>query len=459
MKKTCTPNPNTGAQAPACPIVNYLNMTFWAFSYLDNRVSMGIVAYDANGNVLKQWEKPGARYVYAITVDPVAHTVTFRGQSDAAVTMSWNEMASAAPASSASTSGQTTQAMPGTVSPVDVARALAPNVHLHSQDIHRPSSVPWYLARTTLMSGTASLGTLDSLQRITVPSGLTPVLVNPTGDSLAAYSGNTQFGSSHERGDIGLWPDAAPPGGSPQFNTLNTSRFSDYAQDTLKGESLVNGECTSEAYYRITKTGSPGGYQITYYFFYPYNGGMGPTSNWDSVPLGLHSGFYAHVGDWERVTANITITNNLVTLQYVTFEAHGDTSNETAGNLSFSNLTLGQIGPIDVYSAWHSHASYRKTGSFGLASMSWGPLSAGYDYTENGPLWRTANHLVQIRNDSPRWVQFNGYFGSDVTIYFTGLKALKNGPEGPAFHDQWLDGTQYYPFSPGPGPDPNQHNQ
>ena len=348
MKKTCTPNPNTGAEAPTCPVLNYLGLTFWAFSYNDNRVSMGIVAYDSSGKVLKQWEKPGARYVYTITVDATARTVTFRGQSDAAVSMSWDELASAVPAKGSGSA--TVQAMPGTVSPADVARKLAPNVHLHSQDIHRPSSIAWYLARTTLMSGTSTLGTLDGISRITTPSGLTPVLVSPTPDALAAYSSSTRFGSQYERGDIGLWPNVAAAGGSASWSVLDTSRFSDYAQETLRGEPIVNNACNSEVYFRITKPGD-GRYQITYYFFYPYNGGMGPTTNWDSVPLGLHSGFYAHVGDWERVTANITINQNHVSLQSVVFEYHGSPATETEGNLSFSNRTLDQITPIEVYSA------------------------------------------------------------------------------------------------------------
>ena len=37
-------------------------------------------------------EATGARYLYAIEVDDTAKTVTFRGQSDRAVTLTWEEL-------------------------------------------------------------------------------------------------------------------------------------------------------------------------------------------------------------------------------------------------------------------------------------------------------------------------------------------------------------------------------
>ncbi|MFO0623955.1 MAG: hypothetical protein U0745_21390 [Polyangia bacterium] len=92
MKVTCTPGPGTGAAAPSCPILKMNGLTYWAFSYSDNRVAMGIVAYDAAGKVVAQWEKPGARYVYAIKVDAAAKTVTFMGQADQKITMTFDAL-------------------------------------------------------------------------------------------------------------------------------------------------------------------------------------------------------------------------------------------------------------------------------------------------------------------------------------------------------------------------------
>lgn len=92
MKVTCLQGPNTLVSSATCPVVRWLGYTYWAFSYLDNRVSMGIAAYDPAGNLVAQWEKPGARYVYGIAVTPATQTVTFAGQVDARITMTWAEL-------------------------------------------------------------------------------------------------------------------------------------------------------------------------------------------------------------------------------------------------------------------------------------------------------------------------------------------------------------------------------
>ncbi|NVO11907.1 MAG: hypothetical protein HXX16_18260, partial [Bacteroidales bacterium] len=92
MKCACMVDQQSTAINPNCPVIVYKGKTFWAFSYIDNRMSMGIVAYDASGKVCTTWEKPGARYVYKITVDNTAKTVTFWGQANQSVTMTWAEL-------------------------------------------------------------------------------------------------------------------------------------------------------------------------------------------------------------------------------------------------------------------------------------------------------------------------------------------------------------------------------
>ncbi|MEY3867479.1 MAG: hypothetical protein RLZZ338_1370 [Cyanobacteriota bacterium] len=92
LKSGASVGPNDGNLSPNTPVVQYGGYTYWAHSYIDNRVSFNIVAYDAAGKVVKQWEKPGARYIYKITVDSAAQTITFWGQSDQKVVMSWNEL-------------------------------------------------------------------------------------------------------------------------------------------------------------------------------------------------------------------------------------------------------------------------------------------------------------------------------------------------------------------------------
>lgn len=91
MKVTCLKGPDTLDPCSTCPVLQWCGVTYWAYSYIDNRVGMGIVAYDASGNILQQWERKGVRYVYKITVDNTARIVTFWGQANQTIVMAWNE--------------------------------------------------------------------------------------------------------------------------------------------------------------------------------------------------------------------------------------------------------------------------------------------------------------------------------------------------------------------------------
>lgn len=87
----CTTGPTTGASSPTCPVIRYNGLTIWALRYTDNRVSMLIAAFDPSGQIVKQWEKPGARYNWKTVIDETNNTVTFAGQSGAIV-MTLNEL-------------------------------------------------------------------------------------------------------------------------------------------------------------------------------------------------------------------------------------------------------------------------------------------------------------------------------------------------------------------------------
>jgi hypothetical protein len=91
-KQTVTIEPFSGDQNPNCPIIVYKDYVFWAFSYIDNRVAMNIIACDCDGKIIKQWEKPGSRYLWQITTDPRTKTVTFWGQSNAKIVMNWSDL-------------------------------------------------------------------------------------------------------------------------------------------------------------------------------------------------------------------------------------------------------------------------------------------------------------------------------------------------------------------------------
>ena len=77
---------------PTCPVVQYMGITTWAYSFIDNRVSMALVSYDAHNNVVRNVTLDGARYVWQITVDPTAKTVTATGQSNQTVTAPWADV-------------------------------------------------------------------------------------------------------------------------------------------------------------------------------------------------------------------------------------------------------------------------------------------------------------------------------------------------------------------------------
>jgi len=70
----------------------YKDYVIWAFSYIDNRDSFNIVVYDCQGNIVKQMEKKGARYVWQITSNSEKRTITVWGQSNKTIEMSWDDL-------------------------------------------------------------------------------------------------------------------------------------------------------------------------------------------------------------------------------------------------------------------------------------------------------------------------------------------------------------------------------
>ncbi|HJV43791.1 hypothetical protein [Caulobacter sp.] len=97
MKVTCLTGPDSLQSSPTCPVIQYGGNTTWAFSFIDNRVSYGVVTYDAANNVVKNVTRDGARYVYKMTVDPNAKTVSIWGQGNAKVDVAWSDLPTAPP--------------------------------------------------------------------------------------------------------------------------------------------------------------------------------------------------------------------------------------------------------------------------------------------------------------------------------------------------------------------------
>lgn len=92
MKVASLAGPNTLQPAPSCPALAVGGFTLWPMSYIDNRVSFGMVMYNPMWEVVNTVEKPGARYVYQITANESGESVTFSGQADQSVTMSLDDI-------------------------------------------------------------------------------------------------------------------------------------------------------------------------------------------------------------------------------------------------------------------------------------------------------------------------------------------------------------------------------
>ena len=92
MKVTCMNDPNTLNSSATCPMVQYQGMTTWAYSYIDNRVSFGRVTYDANNNIVRSGEKPGARYVWNMISSEKTQQITIAGQANQTVEVNWSDV-------------------------------------------------------------------------------------------------------------------------------------------------------------------------------------------------------------------------------------------------------------------------------------------------------------------------------------------------------------------------------
>ena len=84
LKVASITGPDSLQPLPACPVLAVGSFTLWPMSYIDNRVSFGMVMYGPNWKPIQTVEKPGARYIYQITLagQGTSGTVTFLGQAN-----------------------------------------------------------------------------------------------------------------------------------------------------------------------------------------------------------------------------------------------------------------------------------------------------------------------------------------------------------------------------------------
>lgn len=89
LKVICLVDPNSLQSAKTCPVVVYQGMTTWAYSYLDNRVSLALVTYDGSGKIVRNVEQTGVRYVWNMTSSLTNKNIAIFGQSNAYVELPW----------------------------------------------------------------------------------------------------------------------------------------------------------------------------------------------------------------------------------------------------------------------------------------------------------------------------------------------------------------------------------
>jgi hypothetical protein len=92
LQLACTPTPDTGASSKTCPVIHYGANTTWIYSFADNRVSFAVVTYDGAGNVLRNVEGPGARYIFDVFSDDRGQKLTLVGQSKGSVVINWSDL-------------------------------------------------------------------------------------------------------------------------------------------------------------------------------------------------------------------------------------------------------------------------------------------------------------------------------------------------------------------------------
>jgi hypothetical protein len=92
LKVICLQTPDSGAASKTCPVVTYKGITTWAYSYIDNRVSLALVSYDSSNKVVANVEKPGVRYVFEAIPSLKTQTVIFFGQARQYVIVPWSDV-------------------------------------------------------------------------------------------------------------------------------------------------------------------------------------------------------------------------------------------------------------------------------------------------------------------------------------------------------------------------------
>lgn len=280
-----------------------------------------------------------------------------------------------------------------------LARRFAPIIRLYPTDEFRPSSAPWYMARTHMRFHHSNCSDHQIL-------------------NLGTITNSNISTRSHQNTGI---PPFCIHSGSTEFSDLRTSPSRFFLQipndanelTTRLGAPPTDWTC----YAHVRRAPSSSDYDVQYWLFFPYNG--------DST-----AGAGAHEGDWEHVTVRISSSGTAISQMY--FSAH-----DNEGRWYAANQLLFSGGRPVAYSAWHSHASYPYAQTWNRSF----PLPA--DYTaDGGPAWDCQVSLrntgerglppggLTFLNYSGRWGEIGAFGGSCGGLCFS-------GPWGPYLQTYW----------------------
>lgn len=93
LQTACINAPVDGAPtSKTCPVIYYGSARTWVFSYADNRTSFALVTFDSTGKVLRNVERPGARYIFDVFSDDKGQKLTLVGQSKNSVVINWSDL-------------------------------------------------------------------------------------------------------------------------------------------------------------------------------------------------------------------------------------------------------------------------------------------------------------------------------------------------------------------------------
>ena len=85
-------SPSPDGPSNTCPVLRWNGITYWPFSYIDNRMALNVTGYNGAKSMVGQLNIDNVRYIWQISVDAVAATATFYGQANAHGAVPWTKL-------------------------------------------------------------------------------------------------------------------------------------------------------------------------------------------------------------------------------------------------------------------------------------------------------------------------------------------------------------------------------